>query len=247
MNKKALWITSIAIVVIGTLLWKMPAKAPVAPPTEAPTGEISATFYDQKTGEKVDALFVDHQVTFTGTKLGTTTLPQAISADGARYATADESIVFWNKGNSVLITQNGTTIFSGTEGLPVVKGKLPAGSAAPGDPKQLIGTWMWQKSVMGDGSVVAPKKAGVFALMLSADGKASGKTDCNGFGGEYMVGSDGILSFGPFMSTLMYCEGSQEGQFSGPLAKAVKYSFDPQGNLVVGIEGGKGTMIFTRK
>lgn len=247
MNKKALWITSIAIVVIGTLLWKLPAKAPVAPPTEAPTGEISATFYDQKTGEKVDALFVDHRVTFTNTKLGTMTLEQAISADGARYATTDESIVFWNKGDSVSIIQNGKTVFSGTEGAPVVKGKLPAGSAAPGDPKQLVGIWMWQKTVMSDGSVITPKKSGVFALTLTADGKASGKTDCNGFGGEYTVGSDGILSFGPFMSTQMYCQGSQETDFSGPLAKANKYSFDAKGNLTIGVDGGAGSVVFTRK
>ena len=40
------------------------------------------------------------------------TLPQARSADGARYANADESFVFWNKGNSALIQENGTTTVS---------------------------------------------------------------------------------------------------------------------------------------
>jgi membrane-bound inhibitor of C-type lysozyme len=33
----------------------------------------------------------------------TTTLRQTISADGARYASADESLVFWNKGDTALI------------------------------------------------------------------------------------------------------------------------------------------------
>jgi membrane-bound inhibitor of C-type lysozyme len=32
-------------------------------------------------------------------------LPQTISADGGRYANADESIVFWNKGNTAFVTQ----------------------------------------------------------------------------------------------------------------------------------------------
>jgi membrane-bound inhibitor of C-type lysozyme len=32
-------------------------------------------------------------------------LPQTISADGARYANDDESIVFWNKGNTAFITE----------------------------------------------------------------------------------------------------------------------------------------------
>lgn len=36
------------------------------------------------------------------------TLPQAISADGSRYAKADESLVFWNKGNTVLIMRGGS-------------------------------------------------------------------------------------------------------------------------------------------
>ena len=34
-------------------------------------------------------------------------LPQTISASGARYANDDESIVFWNKGNTAFITENG--------------------------------------------------------------------------------------------------------------------------------------------
>lgn len=33
-------------------------------------------------------------------------LPQTISASGARYANPDESIVFWNKGNTAFITEN---------------------------------------------------------------------------------------------------------------------------------------------
>ena len=32
-------------------------------------------------------------------------LPQTISASGARYATDDDSFVFWNKGNTAFITE----------------------------------------------------------------------------------------------------------------------------------------------
>lgn len=35
------------------------------------------------------------------------TLPQAISADGSRYANPDESLVFWSKGNGALVLENG--------------------------------------------------------------------------------------------------------------------------------------------
>lgn len=34
-------------------------------------------------------------------------LPHALSADGARYANADESFVFWNKGYGAMILENG--------------------------------------------------------------------------------------------------------------------------------------------
>lgn len=39
-------------------------------------------------------------------------LPQVISASGARYANSDESIVFWNKGDSAFITESGLDTYS---------------------------------------------------------------------------------------------------------------------------------------
>ena len=41
------------------------------------------------------------------------TLPQARSASGARYANDDESIVFWNKGNTAFIEESGRTTYQG--------------------------------------------------------------------------------------------------------------------------------------
>ncbi len=40
------------------------------------------------------------------------TLPRTISANGARYATADESVVFWNIGSTATLTQNGTATYA---------------------------------------------------------------------------------------------------------------------------------------
>ncbi len=41
------------------------------------------------------------------------TLPRAISADGARYASEDESLVFWNRGSTAFITENGAGTYNG--------------------------------------------------------------------------------------------------------------------------------------
>ena len=39
-------------------------------------------------------------------------LPQAISASGARYANTDDSFVFWDKGDTAFITENGSMTYS---------------------------------------------------------------------------------------------------------------------------------------
>jgi membrane-bound inhibitor of C-type lysozyme len=53
------------------------------------------------------------------------TLPQTVSADGARYASADESIVFWNKGNGVTFTENGQPTYMGCIRVAADPGGLP--------------------------------------------------------------------------------------------------------------------------
>ncbi|HEY2968751.1 MAG TPA: DUF333 domain-containing protein [Casimicrobiaceae bacterium] len=39
-------------------------------------------------------------------------VPQAVSGSGARYANSNESFVFWNKGNTAFIEENGKTTYS---------------------------------------------------------------------------------------------------------------------------------------
>ena len=38
-------------------------------------------------------------------------LPQTLSADGARYARQDESLIFWNKGNTAFIEEGSSTTY----------------------------------------------------------------------------------------------------------------------------------------
>ena len=60
-----------------------PAAGPNLPPT--PGGSVAITLSDGRA----------------------MTLPQTISADGGRYANADESFVFWDKGNTALVLEGG--------------------------------------------------------------------------------------------------------------------------------------------
>jgi membrane-bound inhibitor of C-type lysozyme len=70
------------------------AEAPVATAVFKCDGgkSIDATFY----ADKVDLKLSD------GRSL---TVPQAMSASGARYANADETFVFWNKGDTAFVTE----------------------------------------------------------------------------------------------------------------------------------------------
>lgn len=63
-------------------------------------------------GKSIRATFLSHSVQLAlsdGRKLN---LDRAVSASGARYADSDESVVFWNKGNTAFVTEGDSTTFS---------------------------------------------------------------------------------------------------------------------------------------
>lgn len=108
-------------------------------------------------------------------------------------------------------------------------------------------TWMWKKTIMNDGTVRMPNKQGLFSVRFETNGHISGTTDCNGFGGDYTFGPDGAVTFGPYMSTLMYCEGSQESVFTKDMANVSHVMIDSSGNLVLLLKYDSGSIIFTKK
>ena len=146
------------------------------------------------------------------------------------------------------LTYDDTQVFKASSdcGTPAVsQGKLPAGSTPPAAPAAIQSkTWVWQKTIMSDGAVITPKKAGAFTLTLGTDGKATGKTDCNSFFASYKIGTDGVIAFGGIGSTLMFCEGSQESVFTGQIAKANQYMVDASGNLVLMLPYDSGSILF---
>jgi len=112
-TKNSVVVIALVIVAIGGTYFITHKKAgdtPV-PTTEVVGKPINATFVSGN--EQVPATFLDDSVTFYYSALGTTTLPRAISASGARYANDDESIVFWNKGNQLTLFKDNTIIFTG--------------------------------------------------------------------------------------------------------------------------------------
>lgn len=102
--------TATAIIVIAALaaafFFYEQAEAPTGEGTEA----IEASFACAN-GTHIDARFIDEAVELTLSDGRSETLPRAISASGARYANADESLVFWNKGDTAFIQEGDATTY----------------------------------------------------------------------------------------------------------------------------------------
>ena len=117
--KTRIGIISVAIVVVGIALVMMRPQTPAAqPPAPIATASylcdggktITAAYYR---GAAKPAPAPGQMPTPTGSVAlilsdgRAMTLPQTISADGGRYANADESFVFWSKGNSAFVLEDG--------------------------------------------------------------------------------------------------------------------------------------------
>lgn len=103
-------------------------------------------------------------------------------------------------------------------------------------------SWKWVQTQMNDDSITRPSKADGFTITFTDDGKISGTTDCNNFAGTY-TRQDNQLTFGPFMSTKMYCEGSQETVFLKQLSEVQSYLF-VDNRLILEIKYDSGQLIF---
>jgi membrane-bound inhibitor of C-type lysozyme len=146
MKKLIFWIIIVVLVIVGAVVFLKKNSAP----TPSVHNTIQAIFSDGTT--TVNAVFdnTDDSVTFFLPALGQLTLPRAVSASGARYANADESIVFWNKGNDLTITKNGAEIFSGSTEENNIKLTEPTKDSVVKSPLSISGeakgTWFFEAS-----------------------------------------------------------------------------------------------------
>ena len=86
----------------------------VALPAFAETPVATATF-KCKEGKSIEATFYADKVDLKLSDGRSMTVPQAMSASGARYANAGETFVFWNKGDTAFVTEgkDGKETYSG--------------------------------------------------------------------------------------------------------------------------------------
>jgi membrane-bound inhibitor of C-type lysozyme len=118
----------IIIFVLGVWFYAQP-KISLAPVENQPAGQfivaakffcdkdktIDANFYSGKTISSTDPNIPPIPGGSVSLKLSdgrNMNLPHVISADGGRYANADESFVFWNRGDTAFINENNIQTYS---------------------------------------------------------------------------------------------------------------------------------------
>ena len=104
-------------------------------------------------------------------------------------------------------------------------------------------TWDWIHTTYGDGTQVQPHALKKFTLLFKKDNTFSLGTDCNSGGGGYVMNGNKI-SFEKMISTMMYCDGSQEADFTKMLGEVLSYHFTSRGELVFDLKLDSGVMVF---
>lgn len=97
----------IVLALAGGAAWYLFYGTSPAPAVDT-TGTPKLVTFICDEGKTIDATFYIGDDKFVDLKLSdgrTLSVPRALSASGARYATADESFVFWNKGDTAFITE----------------------------------------------------------------------------------------------------------------------------------------------
>jgi heat shock protein HslJ len=117
------------------------------------------------------------------------------------------------------------------------------GEANPATMTLDMKTWVWVSARFRDGTELLPRRADAFTLSFGADGKLTATTDCNRVGGSYAAADD-ALTFSDLFATRMYCEGSQENEFTRVLRDTTGYRFTSRGELVLDLGRGNGSAVF---
>jgi heat shock protein HslJ len=113
--------------------------------------------------------------------------------------------------------------------------------------KVFSGSYLWQKTVASDETVIAPIVPNVYAITFDAN-RINVTTDCNAASAEFVPpdASSTALQFSNLAATQMFCEKTQEESFFAMLTNIVTYNDARDGVLVFGLKDG-GEMTFIEK
>lgn len=111
------------------------------------------------------------------------------------------------------------------------------GEADPAKMTLGMKAWAWNGTKLIDGAMVVPKDLKKFTVTFGAANAFTATTDCNSMGGTYITDGSTITLSNMYM-TKMFCQDSQEGDFSKTLSDAQSYSFTSKGELIFELKNG---------
>lgn len=113
-------------------------------------------------------------------------------------------------------------------------------------PKQELAntSWYWERSEYANDTKVEPADKTKFKLTFKPDGSFDSSTDCNSLSGNYYIAGTEI-KFTTMMSTLMFCDGSLESEYSKDLREIYTYMLEGD-KLVLTLPIDSGTMQFIK-
>jgi heat shock protein HslJ len=111
--------------------------------------------------------------------------------------------------------------------------------------KSFVGKYLWQSTKNNDGSVVEPSKSDTFTMIFDGNRVSLG-TDCNTGSSEFTppTGTSTGITFGPVVSTRMFCESSEEGPYFKMIESIKEYSENEE---KISFELNDGRMMFFEK
>lgn len=117
------------------------------------------------------------------------------------------------------------------------------GEADPDMMSLTMKPWSWVRTTYNNDTSVVPNQADAFTLTFNEDNAFSATTDCNAVGGQYLV-DESKITFENVMATEMFCEDSQEQEFTAMLNEVQSFLFTSKGELVLELPLDTGSMIF---
>lgn len=105
-------IAFLVTLLVLALVWRSYERDKAVPAVGEPSDVIASAMFVCAEGKSIGAEFRKRSVTLELSDGRSLELPQTISASGARYANADESFVFWNKGNTAFVEERGELSFA---------------------------------------------------------------------------------------------------------------------------------------
>ena len=95
------------------------------PPVAQPGSDVIHATFACDSGKSVDAAFSNGTASRVDLKLSdgrALSLPQTRSGSGARYASPDDHVVFWNRGDTAFLEESGAMTYRGCVAQASVQG-----------------------------------------------------------------------------------------------------------------------------